>query len=141
MLFHLIYVSTSVLPMTEDQLETLLRQCRARNGGKRVTGMLLYKNGQFVQVLEGAEPDVMEIFRDIEDDLRHKGVDVLRAEYIQHRDFPDWTMGFANLDKLDPSQMPGYTRFLDADFDAAYFSEETVEAHAILLAFKGHGES
>lgn len=136
MLFHLIYVSTAVVPMTEDDLVRLLEQSRSSNAQNRLTGMLLYKNGHFMQVLEGEESSVKEIFHDIEKDLRHKSVDVLRAEYIQHRDFPDWTMGFANIDKLDPSSLPGFTRFLELDFRSDYFSQHSVEAHAMLLAFK-----
>ena len=136
MLFHLIYVSTAVVPMTEDGLVQLLDQSRSGNEQNGLTGMLLYKNGHFMQVLEGEESTVMEIFHDIRKDWRHKSVDVLRAEYIHHRDFPDWTMGFANIDKLDSSTAPGFTRFLEEDFRSEYFSQHAVEAHAMLLAFK-----
>ena len=90
-----------------------------------------------MQVLEGEESSVRRIFADIENDYRHKNVDTLRAEYIQYRDFPDWTMGFSHIDKLDSSTVPGFTRFLERDFRSEYFSENTVEAHAMLLAFKG----
>lgn len=136
MLFHLIYVSTAVAPMSEDDLLQLLEQSRSRNQQHRITGMLLYKNGHFMQVLEGEEASVMKIFHDIERDPRHKSVDVLRAEYIQYRDFPNWTMGFANIDKLDPSTIPGFSRFLEVDFRSDYLAEASAEAHAMLLAFK-----
>ena len=76
MLFHLIYVSTAVVPMTEGDLVKLLKQSRSRNEQNRITGMLLYKNGHFMQVLEGEEASVMEIFHNIEKDPRHKSVDV-----------------------------------------------------------------
>lgn len=136
MLFHLIYVSTAVVPMSDEDLVQLLIQSRTRNARNRITGMLLYKDGHFMQVLEGDEADVMKIFADIENDTRHKSVDVLRTEYIQHRDFPDWTMGFRHVDKIGLSTMPGFTRFLEHDFKSEYFSEDSVEAHAMLLAFK-----
>ncbi len=136
MLFHLIYVSTAVAPMSEEDLVSLLHQCRARNERHRITGMLLYRDGHFMQVLEGEEANVMRIFKDIEHDRRHKNVDVLRAEYIQNREFPNWTMGFHNIDELDPSTVPGFTRFLEHGFKSEYFSENSVEAHAMLLAFK-----
>ncbi|MEM7281173.1 MAG: BLUF domain-containing protein [Pseudomonadota bacterium] len=136
MLFHLIYTSSATAPMTEEELVDLLAWCRTRNSQLRVTGMLLYKNGQFLQVLEGEEESVMKIFKDIEKDDRHKTVDLIRAEYIQHRDFPDWTMGFRNIDELDLSTVSGFTRLLEHDFRAEYFAEESVDAHAILLAFR-----
>ena len=136
MLFHLIYVSTAVKPMNGDELVSLLEQSRARNKRHRITGMLLYSDGHFMQVLEGEEASVMKIFEDIKRDHRHTKVDVLRAEYIQYRNFPDWTMGFRNIDKLDPATVPGYTRFLEHDFTSEYFATNSVEAHAMLLAFK-----
>lgn len=127
--------------MSEEGLVNLLNQSRARNERHRITGMLLYKGGHYMQVLEGEEASVMEVFHDIERDSRHKSVDTLRTEYIQHRDFPDWSMGFRNFSKLDPSIMPGFTRFLEHDFRSEYFSEASVEAHAMLLAFKGSPET
>ena len=137
MLFHLIYVSTAVLPMSDDALVSLLQQARARNERCQITGMLLYKDGHFMQVLEGEAGNVLNVFADIKEDKRHKSVDTLRSEYIQHRNFPNWTMGFMNVDNLDPSTVPGFTRFMERDFRSEYFSEDTVEAHAMLLAFKG----
>ena len=136
MLFHLIYVSTAVVPMSDEDLMNLLARSRVRNERHRITGMLLYKNGHFMQVLEGIEARVTEVFDSIKKDPRHKSVDILRAEFIQHRDFPDWTMGFANFDKHDPSTIPGFTRFLERDFRSEYFSRHSVEAHAMLVAFK-----
>ena len=136
MLFHLIYVSTAVAAFSDLALANLLEQSRARNLRHGLTGLLLYKNGHFMQVLEGEESHVMEVFASIERDARHKSVDVLRTEYIQYRDFPDWSMGFRNVGNLDPSSLPGFTRFLEEDFTAEYFSADAVEAHRLLLAFK-----
>ena len=123
--------------MTDHDLAQLLEQCRPRNEQNRMTGMLLYKNGHFMQVLEGEEASVMKVFADIQKDWRHKSVDILRSGYIQHRNFLDWTMGFMNVDDLDPSTVPGFTRFMERGFRSEYFSEDSVEAHAMLLAFKG----
>ena len=127
--------------MSDEDLVCLLKQSRTRNARNRVTGMLLYRDGHFMQVLEGDEADVMKIFADIENDKRHKSVDVLRAEYIQYRNFPNWTMGFRNVNKLELSAVPGFTRFLEHDFKSEYFSEASIEAHAMLLAFKDTPET
>ncbi len=45
-------------------------------------------------------------------------------------------MGFKNIDEVDPVSVLGYTRFLDFGFRSPHFFENTVEAHAMLLAFK-----
>ncbi len=140
-MFHLIYVSTALFPMTDEALIELLCQSRIRNERNHITGLLLYIDGQFMGVLEGNEASVMKIFASIERDARHKSIDMIRAEHIPHRDFPDWTIGFKTLDKLDPSTTPGYTRFLEQDFTADYLSDDSVEAYAMLLSFKGKSEN
>ena len=123
--------------MSDDALLELLQKARARNERCQITGMLLYKDGHFMQVLEGEEANVLTVFADIQNDNRHKSVDTLRSEYIRFRNFPDWTMGFMNVDSLDLSTVPGFTPFMERDFRSEYFSEDSVEAHAMLLAFKG----
>lgn len=130
--FQLIYVSTAVSPMTHDDLVNLLRKVRERNDRLQLTGMLLYKDGRFMGVLEGGEANVHSVLADIEQDGRHKNLDILRSQRIPHRNFPNWTMGFASP---DPS-LPAFTRFLEADVGPEYFDEDSVEAHAMLSAFK-----
>ena len=123
--------------MSDTDLVLLLRDSRDLNAESRITGMLLYKDGHFMQVLEGEEKDVMETFGRIELDHRHKSIDVVRSEYLQYRNFPDWTMGFANMDNLGPTTVPGFSRFLERGFRSSYFAEDAIEAHAMLMAFKG----
>lgn len=141
MLYHLIYVSTAVAPMSEADLLQLLCQSRAHNKRNRVTGMLLYKDGHFMQVLEGQENQVRKTFGRIERSVKHKSIDILRAELIQNRNFPDWTMGFKDMSGIDVATVSGATRFLEEDFKPAYFAENDVEAHAMLLALKDSCDS
>jgi diguanylate cyclase (GGDEF)-like protein len=131
--FHLIYVSTAVGPMSGDDLIRLLRQARTRNERLQLTGMLLYKNGRFMEVLEGTETNVRKAFADIEQDGRHKNLDVLRSERIALRNFPSWTMSF---EEGDASSVPAFSGFLRQHGAPDYFDEGSVEAHAMLMAFK-----
>jgi diguanylate cyclase (GGDEF)-like protein len=132
--FQLIYVSTAVREMNDTDLVNLMLSARARNERNQVTGMLLYKDCRFMEVLEGEESTVRKIFADIEKDSRHKNIDTLRAEGITFRAFPNWTMGFQNS---NPSESAAFTEFLIKDGTPDYFAEESIEAHAMLLAFKG----
>ena len=89
-----------------------------------------------MQLLEGREEDVLKIFAAIETDERHKDVKTLWHRYVQFRDFPDWSMGFQNVDKIDVRSLEGYTPFLERDFHDESFCENSAEAYAILFAFK-----
>jgi len=133
-LFQLIYVTAEVEPMSETELVDSLRKASASNEELRITGMRLYKDGNFIEVLEGDETSVRKAFSKIEADGWHKNVDVLRSENIPFRNFPDWTMGF---EFFDSASVPAFTRFLERDFTPEYFAEDSVESHAMLLAFKG----
>lgn len=57
-MIQLIYVSSAVNLMSEDELLDLLAQSSQRNKRKGVTGLLLYAGGNFIQVLEGEQSDV-----------------------------------------------------------------------------------
>jgi len=136
MLCHLVYVSSAVKPLSETDLADLLRQARERNERNYITGMLLYKDSRFIQLLEGHEGNVLKIYRSIQKDERHTNVQQLWLQYVQYRDFPDWTMGFTNVDKKDVSTLRGYTPFLERDFRYENFLENSTDVHAMLLSFR-----
>ena len=54
-MIQITYLSTATDPMPSQDLLSLLKECRENNAGCGVTGMLLYCNGTFLQVLEGDE--------------------------------------------------------------------------------------
>lgn len=66
-----------------------------------VTGMLLYADGNIVQVLEGEHLDVDSIFDKIRIDSRHTNIFVLYEQKVSKRDFPLWSMGCICLHDAD----------------------------------------
>ncbi len=122
--------------MRDQDLAELLVQARSRNERNAVTGMLLYKDGRFIQLLEGHEEKVQQSFERIRQDERHTAVELLWLRYAQYRDFPDWTMGFVNADELDPATLKGYSAFLERDLRYEEFIENSTEVHEMLKAFK-----
>lgn len=71
--------------------------------------MLLYHDGNFMQVLEEPDENVLALFESIKRHPRHRNVSLLVQEQIIDRQFPDWTMSFRNIDKLSPKR-PGTLR-------------------------------
>ena len=57
-MFSLVYVSAAVTWFSDRELRGLLAQCRLSNAQTGITGMLLYKDGNFMQTLEGDERTV-----------------------------------------------------------------------------------
>lgn len=103
--FHrLIYVSAAREEMSDQKLDGILAIARRNNEAAGVTGLLLYHDGSFFQVLEGPKDAVMGIFSMIERDHRHAGVIVLQTKTAETRAFPTWSMGYMNAHALHPGQ-------------------------------------
>lgn len=111
-MIHLVYVSTALNEMDDDELLSLLAQARDRNRRQGITGMLLYSNGNFFQVLEGEENDVGEVYESILKDKRNHGNIVIVKERISERSFPNWSMGFRKLSENDLRSIDGYSDFM-----------------------------
>lgn len=94
-LIHLIYVSKSSNAFSSSDIIDLLSKSRDRNRQLNVTGMLLYEQGSFFQVLEGEEDVVNNLFATICNDPRHTSIVKIISEAIFKRDFVDWSMGYA----------------------------------------------
>ena len=97
MIFQLCYLSTATRDMQREDLVDLLRASRRKNEELGVTGLLLYSGDQFVQLLEGDEAAVRELYEMISKDERHRDVTLVYEERVETRFCPDWTMGFQAL--------------------------------------------
>ncbi len=65
-----------------------------------------------------------EMHAKIELDSRHRGVMTLLGESVPERQFPDWSMGFRDLDATDARSSPGYSQFLNTPLtDSEFFSD------------------
>ena len=122
-MLSLIYSSVATRSLDDDDLAGLLAQSRRANAENDITGVLLFRNGYFLQLLEGPDQAVRAKMATIKHDDRHTKVTVLTEELIEERQFPEWTMGYPAED-TDVEQAPGYrTTFEDLDAgDGTQFS-------------------
>lgn len=93
-MFQLVYSSTARALFTAADIKDILAVSREKNQFHGITGMLLYKLGSVVQVLEGEEPAVRQLYANIEKDRRHRDVTLIYTQPIARREFAEWTMGF-----------------------------------------------
>ncbi len=100
-LFRLIYTSARYQRCSDDQINEILNACKRNNPGKSITGMLIHTNRRFLQVVEGEEKDVKELYEKIKTDERHGGVNVRYASPIDERTFPDWHMAYKDVSSED----------------------------------------
>ncbi len=93
-LIELSYLSEAVSDMSFLGLMRLLESARAFNQKNGITGILLYDNQQFGQIIEGERVYVMKAWKRIQDDKRHHRIELLEIREIEARSFPDWLLRF-----------------------------------------------
>ncbi len=98
---HLVYTSTANFPLTENDLSQLLGRWRAHNNRLGITGVLLYSEGNILQVLEGKAEVLHTMFTTIAADVRHRSVIKLADGPARGRVFGDWSMQFRAVDTTD----------------------------------------
>lgn len=104
---RIIYSSKATKHFGERELLDILHDARAFNSIDNITGVLMHKNGTFVQVIEG-EPDVVEdLFNRIKLDKRHSNIKIITDTSAASRIFPNWAMGCADFNRPELSLIPG----------------------------------
>ncbi|MEO8336517.1 MAG: BLUF domain-containing protein [bacterium] len=138
--FHfLAYASSATHQFSQEELLGLLAVSRANNERNDLTGMLLYRGGNFLQALEGPEDAIRETMKRIHGDPRHGSIVHLYEERQAERVFGDWTMGFKDVAKLDPAEHPGLNYYLSRAEDHHEVSADTDhDVFEFFRAFRTH---
>jgi hypothetical protein len=110
---NIIYVSTSVKLMHENQLLDILHNSRLHNAALNISGVLLYSDGMFIQVLEGKDTVIDALYARIQADQRHKNIITIIDEPIIEKSFGQWLMGFAVTDSKKTEKLLGYLRSIN----------------------------
>lgn len=133
-LHQLIYMS-SLTSDDETALSEILAASVRNNQRKNLTGMILYADGNVLQVLEGEQEPLLETFQVIQADWRHRGVFVLLEEEIPVRRFSSWSMGFRQLTADDLARLPAAAHVFKARRDEIALRVRPSDALTILQSF------
>ncbi|AOY43716.1 hypothetical protein AOT82_1337 [Psychrobacter sp. AntiMn-1] len=100
-LVQLVYVSTLTIAsrLNTSIFEDIEAHARDYNEQHGITGTLCYGNGQFLQCIEGEKRHVFALQERIFADSRHKNIEVLLLQEINHRSFSDWRMRLLFLER------------------------------------------
>lgn len=105
MLVRLLYASRSVTPVQCSEVQEIMRQSHAHNPHNGITGILCHTDKVYMQVLEGGRGQINALYARILKDARHVDVTLLHYEEIAERRYAGWTMGQANLGKVNASTL------------------------------------
>jgi len=93
-MFSVLYRSVASADFTKEEIYKMLSLARDFNNANRITGCLLYHKGQFLQLIEGEEEQVTELFSRIQNDPRHTMVTTLETKTNTQRIFHQWDMAY-----------------------------------------------
>lgn len=133
-LIHCAYASVEAIEFSEEEIVALLEQARTGNKKLGITGMLLYDNGAFFQVLEGELEVVARLLEKIEKDPRHERFIKIIQEDIEARDFSEWTMGYSGIKSSDLKGIEGLNDFFGSG--KRYIDLDKGRAKTLLKGFK-----
>ena len=97
-LSNLLYISDLTDRVNLDDLLAIQAVSIRNNARQNITGILFHINGNFVQLLEGEEADIRELFDTICEDPRHESVRLLYVRPADERVFDEWHMAMLDLE-------------------------------------------
>ncbi len=129
---QLIYISAATHLMSNEDLTALLTQARSKNSQSGISGMLVYSNGSFLQVLEGTKEAIESTYARIQRDPRHQHCQILLHESISTPLFEGWYMGFESISSEQLQNLSGSIDF----FGDCPIPERGAAAFQLLASFR-----
>lgn len=133
-MLSLCYLSAATVPFSPAELDALLATSRANNARNDISGMLLYRDGDFLQVLEGPESAVRATYQRIARDPRHGRIMLIDESEVETRAFADWSMGFRRITREE--RPAGFVDFFDRRFDPTSVVDVHGEVYRYLKSFR-----
>ena len=124
------YLSTARPGLSTDDLQRIVDVSRRQNLLARVSGMLLFGYGRFLQLLEGPGPAVDRTYRRVLSDQRHRDAVLVYDGKGDPLRFTQWAMAFLRAEQLE--HLPSVGRLMDLAPDAA---APLLQAEAALKMF------
>jgi hypothetical protein len=117
-LHNLFYCSLAKEHISKDDILDILKCSRRNNEKIAITGILVYwkKTNQFLQLLEGEENVVLNLYDKICIDNRHSLSRIIYQENILERGFKVWTMAFKSIEEIDTTGIDGFSEFSKLGF-------------------------
>jgi hypothetical protein len=117
MLHILAYFSNATPKFRHSELMDIANISAENNRRLGVTGLLCYRERNFVQFLEGEKTVVEALLERIKKDPRHTGVITMLSEPIEKRIFENWCMGLRNADQFEGEEKSIVLELFNVDLD------------------------
>ena len=96
-MIQLTYTSMANPLLVILDIKKMMKIAKKFNSENKITGCLLYYKHRFIQILEGEEEIIKELYAKIKQDKKHYNVNLLYINEISERIFPRWSMVYKEL--------------------------------------------
>lgn len=98
MRYAISYVSTKKEHLPEEEINEILTHTEKNNNKLEITGILLYSEGNFFQVLEGPREDLQTLYTKIKLDSGHYDLISIFEKEVDEPIFQKYTSEFTSID-------------------------------------------
>lgn len=114
MRYAISYVSTAKRSLSETEIRQILNDSEINNDKQNITGLLLYSEGNFFQIIEGDQKQIIQLYETIEDDSRHFNVIKLFGKEINKESFDGYKSDFISEDaRYSSARLQNYEHYLE----------------------------
>ncbi|WNM58090.1 BLUF domain-containing protein [Candidatus Nitrospira allomarina] len=135
-MIQITYLSSATRAMSQGDLEDILKTARENNARLGITGMLLYGNKTFIQILEGEEGVVDELVKTIKRDPRHTNFQIVKKKPIDQHEYADWSMGFKRVSGEDFEAVKGLKDFEEKNFNTTFLGSQVSLVDSLMDHFR-----
>lgn len=108
---------------------------QTENAKQDITGLLIYCDGVFLQIIEGAAASIDALYARIARDCRHSELDLLTRSANTARMFSKWSMGIVETEDISDLHVSLADRLAAIAALRARMKTETVLASSFIEAF------
>jgi hypothetical protein len=94
------YTSFAAPQIGAGEVFKIIQDSTHNNRSRDITGVLVFLEGQFLQVLEGCPNEVGQLVGRIQNDAQHHSMKVVRQKLVTEREYPAWHMTRVALDSV-----------------------------------------
>ncbi len=119
MRYAIVYVSTASKDLKEPEIKTMLKESVIWNNSHGLTGLLLYSEGNFFQIIEGEETVTKDLFESIKQDPRHHNIIQISGKEIHKEAYDGFKSDFIYSNAhYDPKKFRTYLEQIEVLDDA-----------------------
>jgi hypothetical protein len=112
-IFRLTYVSCAVEMLTDADLDDIESKSLVANDARDVTGLLILNGRRILQILEGREAAVLEIYEKIRNDPRHVIAKLVSTVEDEGRMLLTWNMVVRDVGSITEDVLNQYNELYD----------------------------